>query len=73
MVNIGTRVAPVNNAFSSSRNAALIEHENVAKHKIIYNTPSLYIECNKNPNFHNVRRPCGSETTLNPGLFDKKF
>ena len=25
MVNIGTRVAPVNNAFSSSRNAALIE------------------------------------------------
>ena len=27
MVNIGKRVAPVNNAFSSSRNAALIERK----------------------------------------------
>ena len=27
MVNIGTRFAPVNNAFSSSRNAALIERK----------------------------------------------
>ena len=27
IVNIGTRVAPVNNAFSSSRNAALIERK----------------------------------------------
>ena len=27
MVNIGIRVAPVNNAFSSSRNAALIERK----------------------------------------------
>ena len=27
IVNIGTRVAPVNNAFSSSRDAALIERK----------------------------------------------
>ena len=34
MVNIGTRVAPVNNAFCSSRNAALIER------KMLQNTTS---------------------------------
>ena len=31
MINIGTRVAPMNNAFSSSRNAALIEHKMLQK------------------------------------------
>ena len=36
IVNIGTRVAPVNIAFSSLRNAALIEHE-----KLQYTTSSI--------------------------------
>ena len=43
IVNIGTRVAPVNIAFSSSRNAALIERK-MLQYNIIYKTPSLYIE-----------------------------
>ena len=81
MVNMGTRVAPVNIAFSSSRNAALIERK-----MLQYTTLSIKLhhctlsEITKNPNFHNVRRPClylstlrGSETTLSPGLSNKIY
>ena len=80
MVNIGTRVAPVNIAFSVSRNAALIER------RMLQNTTLSIKLCHctlseiKNPKFHNVRRPClylstlrGSETTLNPGLSNKIY
>ena len=38
--------------------------QNVAMHSLIYKTPSLYMESNKNPNFHNVRRPCLCLSTL---------
>ena len=56
IVNIGTGVAPVNIAFSSSRRAASIEHKNLQNSmKTIYKTPSFYIEQNKNPSFYNVR------------------
>ena len=80
MVNIGTRVAPVNIAFFSSKNAALIERK-----MLQYTSLSVkYHHCTfseiKNPNFNNVKRPClclstlrGSETTLKPGLFNKSF
>ena len=81
MVNIETRVAPVNIAFSSSRNAVLIERK-----MLQYTTLSIKLhdctlsEIKKNPNFHNVRRPClylstlrGSEITLNPGLSNKIY
>ena len=80
MVNVGIRVGPVNIAFYSSRNAALIERKMLqyTTLTIIYKTPSLYIERNKNPRFYIVGRPClclntlrGSETTLKPGLFNK--
>ena len=78
MVNIGTKIAPVNVAFSSSRNAALIERK-----MLHYTTLSIKLHhCTlseiKTPSFYNVRRSwlClntlrGSETTLNPGLFNK--
>ena len=73
IVNIGTRVAPVNNAFSGSRNAALIER------KMLQNTilSKKFCHCTlseiKTQVFYIVIRPCfglstlrGSETTLNP-------
>ena len=79
MVNIGTGVAPVNNAFSSSKNAALIERK-----MLHYTTLSIRLHhctlSEKKPSFYIVRRPClclntlrGSETTLKPGLFNKIF
>ena len=80
MVNIGTRVAPVNIAFSSSRNVALIERK-----VLQYTTVSKKLKnctlCEiKKPSFYIVRRPClclntlrRSETTLKPGLFKKIF
>ena len=79
MINVGTRVAPVNIAFSSSRNATLIERKTLQ-----YTTLSMkYHRCTlseKKPKFCNVRCPClylrklrGSETTLNPGFFNKTF
>ena len=58
MVNIGTRVALVHIAFSSRKNAALIERKNVAIHNFIYKTPSLYIERNKKHSCYIVGRPC---------------
>ena len=58
MINIGTGVAPVNIVFSSSRNAALIERKMLQDTIITYKTPSLYIERNRNLNFHVVRRLC---------------
>ena len=80
MVNIGTGVAPMNIALSTSRTAALIERKMLKKHNIICKTPSLYIERNINPSFYIVRRPClslntlhWSETTLKPGLFEKIY
>ena len=51
MVKIKTRAATVNIAFSSSRNAVLTEREKNAVHKIVYKTPSLYIERIKTPKF----------------------
>ena len=51
IVNMRTAVATVNIAFSSSRNAALIERKMLQVHNIIYETPSLYIERTKNPIF----------------------
>ena len=80
MVNIGTRVGPVNIAFYSSRNAASIERKilQYTTLTIIYKTPSFYIERNENTSFYIVGRPClclntlrGSETTLKPGLINK--
>ena len=48
IVNIGTRVAPVNIAFSSSRSPALIEHKKLQNsEKTMYKTPSLYKEQKK--------------------------
>ena len=63
MVNMQTAVATENIAFSSSRTVALLERENVAKLRIFYKTPSLYIEQNKNPSFYIVRWPCLSRYT----------
>ena len=72
------RHAPVNIAFSGSRNAALIERK-----LLQYTSLSMkYNHCTmseiKNRKFHNVRRPClclstlrGSETTLKPGFLTK--
>ena len=44
MVNIGTRVEPVNIAFSSSRNATLNERKVLQYTTFIYKTPSFYFE-----------------------------
>ena len=78
MVNIGTRVVPVNIALASSRNAALIERKVFQNTTVSKNLKKLYIMRNKNPSFDIVRRPClclntlsGSETTLKPGLFNE--
>ena len=76
--NSGTRVGPVNIAFYSSGNAALIERKTLqyTSLSIIYKTPSWCIERNKNPSLYILGRPClclntlrGSETTLKPGFF----
>ena len=79
MVKIGTRVA-LGNIFFSSRNAALIERK-----VLQYTTMSIKLHhCTlseiKTPSFYIVRRSClclntmrGSETTLEPGLFNKIF
>ena len=50
MVNIGTRVAPVNIAFSSSRNAALIER-NVMQYTILCIKCPHYTLSEKKPQF----------------------
>ena len=77
MVNIRTRVAMVNIAFSSSRNAALTERK-----KSEYTTLSIKIHhCTlKKPSFYIIRRPYlslntlrGSETTLKPVLINKNL
>ena len=47
IVNIGTGVAPVNIAFSSSRSAALIERRRLQNTKLSIKTQSLYIERKK--------------------------
>ena len=80
MVNIGTRVVPVNIALASSRNAALIERKVFQNTTVSKNLKKLYIMRNKNPSFDIVRRPClclntlrGSKTTLKPGFFNKIF
>ena len=72
MVNIGTRVAPVNIAFSSSRNAALIERK-VLQYTTFCKELRHCSMSKKIPSFYIVRRPClyintlsGSETTLKP-------
>ena len=75
MVNISTRVATVNIAFSSSRNTALTESK-----KLQYRTLSLYIERIKSPSFYIIRRAYlslntlrGSETTLKLVLINKNL
>ena len=75
MVNIRTRVATVNIAFSSSRNTASTERK-----KLQYTTLSLCIERNKNPSFYIIRRLYlslntmrGSETTLKPVLINQNL
>ena len=79
IVNIGTGVAPLNIAFSSSRSTASMER------KMSQNT-TLSIKLHhctlteKKPSFYIVRRPCsglntlrGSETPLKPGFFNKIY
>ena len=80
MVNIGTRVAPVNIAVSSLRNAALIERKVLQYTTFFLKKASLYLERRKNPTFYIVTRPClclntlrGSETTLKLGLFNNIY
>ena len=78
MVNIGTRVAPVNIAFSSSRNAALIERKMLQYTSLSMKYHHCALSERKTQTSTIVRRPClclstlsGSETTLKPGLFNK--
>ena len=81
IVNIGTRVAPVNTAFSSSRNAALIERK-----MLHYTTLSIkFHHCTLSELKTQIftlsdGRSClclntlrGSKTTLKPGLFNKIY
>ena len=69
-VNIGTRVVPVNIAFSSSRNAAVIERK-VLKYTTLSIKLHHFTLSEKNPSLYIVRRHClslktlrGSETAL---------
>ena len=80
MVNIRTRGASVNIAFSSSRNAALIEREMLQNTSLSMKNHHCTLSEMKNLNFYNVRPPClclsalrGSKTTLKPGLFYKIY
>ena len=80
MVNIGTRVAPVNIAFSSSKNAPLIECKMLQYTTLSIKLHHYTLTEIKTQFFRNVSRPClclstlrGSETTLNPGLFNKIY
>ena len=79
MVNVGTRVAPGNIAFSRSRKAALIQR------KLLQFT-TLSIKYHQHTlseihlNIYKVRRACmclntlrGPETTFNFGHFNKNF
>ena len=79
MVNIGTRVAPVNIAFSSSKNAALIERK-VLQNTTLSKQLKTCTLCEIKTQVFFLRRPClclntlrGSEKTLKPGLFNKIF
>ena len=79
MVNIATIVAPVNIAFSSSRNAALFErqvlqyttlskrlhHSTLSEVKTQVFTWSDVLDC--------VSIPYTDQTTLKPGLFNKIY
>ena len=56
IVNIGTRVAPVNIAFSSSRSAALIERKMLQNTKLSIKTQSLYNK-RKKPKFPHCQTP----------------
>ena len=80
MVNIRARVALVNIAFSSSKNAALIERKMLQY--TIFSIKLHHCELSEIQNhcFYIVGHPClclntlrGSETTLKPGLFDKIY
>ena len=80
MVKIGTRVAPVNIAFSSSRNAAIIERKVLQYTTLSIKLHHCALSETKNPNFHNVGRPClylgtlrGSKKSLNPGISTKIY
>ena len=79
MVNIATKVAPMNIAFSSSWNAALLErkvlhnttlskrlhHRKLSEIKTQVFTLSDVLDC--------VSIPCTDQTTLKPGLFSKIY
>ena len=76
-VNNGTRVAPVNIALSSSRNAALIECK-VLQDTTLSRKLHLYTLSERNPSFYIVRRHClslntlrGSKTTHKSRVFNK--
>ena len=78
ILNIGTRVAKVNIAFSPSRNAASIELEKLQCTTLSIKLHHCTLRQLKNPSFYIIRRLClsldtlsGSETTLKPGLFNK--
>ena len=79
MVNIGARVAPLNIAFSSSRNAVLIERK-MLQYAILSKKLHHCSLSENNASFYIVRRFClclntsrGSELTLKPGLFNKIY
>ena len=79
MVNIATIFAPVNIAFSSSRNAALFERKVIQYTKLSKKRHHCTLSEIKT-RFYIVRRPwlclnrlCGSETTLKPRLSNKIY
>ena len=79
MLNIATLVAPVNNAFSSSRNAALIErkvlHYTTISKRLLHRTLSEIktqaLTFSDVPDCVSI--PCADPTTLKPGLFIKIY
>ena len=80
MVNIGTRIAPVNIAFSFSRNAALIECKVLQITTLFIKLHHCTLSEVKTPKLQNVGHPClclntlrGSESTLKPGLLTESI
>ena len=78
-VNIRTRVASVNIAFSSSRNAAFIGRK-MLQYTTLFTKLYHCTLSEKNPSSYIVRRPCwclntlcGSETTLKPDFSTKSI
>ena len=70
MVNIGTGVAPVNIAFSSSRSVAFSERKMLQNTVLSIKLYQYTFSKIKKPTF-SIRH--GSETTLNPGFFNEIY